>query len=68
MNGQASIEQNLTKWRVPERHHPRPRSFLRLQGNQAEGVVGEMHRDVESDDDTSDRADPSESSRRDQTK
>jgi hypothetical protein len=52
--------------RVPERHHPGARSFLSLQRNQAECVVGEMHRDVKSDDDASDGPEPGESSRRDQ--
>ena len=63
----AAVEKELTKWRMPERHHPRSRSFLRLQGNQAESVVGEMHRDVESDDNATDGTEPGESSRRDQT-
>lgn len=63
----AAVEEDLTNWRMPERHHPWPRSFLRLQGNEAECVVGEMHRDVQSDDDATDGTEPGESSRRDQT-
>ncbi len=46
VHGKAAVEKDLTNWRMPERHHPRSRSFLRLQGNQTECVVGEMHRDV----------------------
>ena len=42
----AAVEKDLTNRRMPERHHPRSRSFLCLQRNQAECVVGEMHRDV----------------------
>jgi hypothetical protein len=51
---------------MPERHYPGSRSFLYLQRNQTECVVGEMHRDVESDDDATDGTEPGESSRRDQ--
>jgi hypothetical protein len=52
---------------MPERHYPGSRTFLCLQGNQAECVIGEMHRDVESDDDATDGTEPGESCRRDQT-
>ena len=63
---EASVEKELPKRRVPERHHPRSRSLLGLQRKQAESVVGEMHRDVESDDNATDHTEPGETSRRDQ--
>jgi len=66
VHGQAAVEKYLTNWRMPERHHPGSRGFLCVQRNQAECVVGEMHRDVESDDDATDGTEPGESSRRDQ--
>ena len=62
-----AVEKYLTDRRMPECHDPGSRSFLCLQGNQAECVVGQMHRDVESDDDPTDGTEPGESSRRDQT-
>ena len=65
---EASVEKELTKGGMPERHHPRSRSLLGLQRNQSESVVGEMHRDVESDDNATDRTEPGETSRRDQTR
>jgi hypothetical protein len=52
---------------MPERHHPRSRSLLGLHRNQAESVVGEMHREVESDDNATDRTEPGETSRWNQT-
>ena len=67
MHREASVEKDLTNWRMPERHHPRSRSLLGLQRNQAESVVGEMHRDVESDDNATDRTEPGETSRWNQT-
>ena len=64
----AAVKKDLANWRMPERHYPGSRSFLCLQRNQAECVVGEMHRDVESDDDATDGTEPGETSRRDQTR
>jgi len=67
MHTKASVEKDLTKCRMPEGHEPRPRSFLCLQGNQTEGVVGKMHRHVDSDDDATNGTEPGETSRRDQS-
>jgi hypothetical protein len=53
---------------MPERHYPGSRSFLCLQRNEAECVVGEMHRDVESDDNATDGTEPGKTSRRNQTR
>ena len=64
----ASVEKDLTNWRMPERHHPGSRSLLGLQRNQAERVVGEMHRDVKSDDDATDGTESGETSRQNQTR
>ena len=64
----ASVEKDLTNWRMPEGHHPGSRRLLRLQGNQAERVVGEMHRDVKSDDDATGGTESGETSRRNQTR
>ena len=68
VHSEASIEKELTKRGMPKRHHPRSGSLLGLQRNQAECVVGEMHRDVESDDDATDGTEPGETSGRDQTR
>ena len=68
MYREASVKKELAKRGMPEGHHPGPRSLLRLQRNQTERVVGEMHRDVQSDDDATDGAEPGKTSRRDQTR
>lgn len=65
---EASVEKELAKRGMPERHHPGSRSLLGLQRNQAECVVREMHRDVESNDNATDSAEPGKTSRRDQTR
>ena len=68
MHRKASVEKELANRGMPQRHHPRARSLLRLERNQTECVVREMHRDVESDDDATDGTEPGETSRRDQTR
>jgi len=65
---EASIEKELTKRGMPERHHPGSRTLLGLQRNKTECVVGEMRRDVDSDDDATNGTEPGETSWRDQTK
>jgi hypothetical protein len=65
---QASVEKQLAKRGMPEGHHPGSRSLLGLQRNQTECVVGEMHRDIESDDEATDGAEPGKTSRRGQTR
>lgn len=66
--GQTSVEKYLAGRRMPERHHPWARRFLRLQGDEAERVIRKVHRDVEPDDDAAGGAESCESGDRDQGK
>ena len=66
--GQASVEKYLAGRRMPERHHPWAHRLLCLQGDEAECVIGEVHRDVEPDDDAAGGAESRENGGRDQGK
>ena len=65
VHGQTSVEKYLAGRRMPERHHPWARRLLRLQGDEAERVIGKVHRDVEPDDDAAGGAESRESGWRD---
>ena len=66
--GQTPVEKYLARRRMPEGHHPWARRFLRLQRDEAERVIGEVHRDVEPDDDAAGGAESRENGGRDQRK
>jgi hypothetical protein len=50
---------------MPERHHPRARRLLRLQGDQAERVIRQVHRDIQANDEAAGGAESRESGWRD---
>src|ERR1700704_2635552 len=48
--GQTSVKKYLAGRGMPERHHPRPRRLLRLQGDKTERVIRQVHRDIKTND------------------
>lgn len=58
---QAAIKKDLAWRRMPQCHNPWPRCFLRVDRDEPEGVITQVHRDVESDDDAADGAESRES-------
>src|SRR5215470_17612965 len=56
VSAQTAIQQQLPWQGMPQRHNPWSYRLLRAHRNQAEGVVRQMHRDVQPDDKASYRA------------
>ena len=55
---EAAVQEHGAGQLMPARPHVRTRSLLRVHGDEAERVVGQVHRDVQSDDDARDGAQP----------